>query len=178
MEGHEFKNFEFCTPSIFLLPLQGNAFKLVQMFTSGRRCTETPTKQCRLKIQSQLNFMEFHVLSISPLPLEGFSLYFGQMLALAGWCAERIAQPWRFKVKFTAEDQEFESWNSCLNNISFIREKIFIKLWSNVRLCEMMCRTLHLTMPTKSHDHNWRLPVWAFNFLFSPDLLYPWKNFH
>ena len=178
IEGHEFKNFEFCIPSTFLLPLEGNAFKLGQMITSGRRCTETLTKQCRLKIQSQLNFMEFHVLSISPLPLEGFSLYFGQMLALAGWCAERIAQPWRFKVKFKAEDKKFEPWNSCSNNISFTRWKIFIKLWSNVRPSEMMCRTLHSTMPTKSRDHNWRLPVWAFNFVFSPDLLYPWKNFH
>ena len=55
-----------------------------EMFISGRRCAETLTKQCRLKVQSQLNFMEFHVLSISPLPLEGFSSYFGQMLALAG----------------------------------------------------------------------------------------------
>ena len=68
------KTFEFCTPSIFLLPLEGNAFKLGQMFTSGRRCTETLSKQCRLKVQSQLNFMEFHVLSISPLPLEGTDL--------------------------------------------------------------------------------------------------------
>ena len=72
--GHVFKNFEFCTPSIFLLPLEGNAFKLGQMFTSGRRYTETLTKQCRLKAQSQWNFMEFHVLSISPLPLEGTDL--------------------------------------------------------------------------------------------------------
>ena len=43
-------------------------FKLGQMFTSGRRCTEPLTKQCRLKVQSQLNVMAFHVL------FEGFSL--------------------------------------------------------------------------------------------------------
>ena len=58
MEGHEFKNFEFCTPSIFLLPLQGNAFKLVQMFTSGRRCTDDQTVQTQDSVT-----VEFHGIS-------------------------------------------------------------------------------------------------------------------
>ena len=67
---------------------------------------------------------------------------------------------------------------SCLLHISWTLWMIFIKFWSNVCLCETMCRTNYLTMPTQGQGHNWRSLVWPSNFMFIPYLSYPWKDFH
>ena len=75
------------------------------------------------------------------LPLEGFSLNFGHMFASVRRCAKLITQPCPHKVKVTVQGHRFEPWISCQLCISWTLWKIFIKLWSNVRLSESMCRT-------------------------------------
>ena len=124
----------------------------------------------------------FHHTLLSALSCDFWWLWPGVLVSicsldsLVSWCAEQITQP--CGVKVTVEGQEFEPWISCMICISFTWGKLFIKLWFKVRLSEMMCRTCHSTMPTKNHSHSRRLPVLAFNFVFSPDLLYCWKDFH
>ena len=62
-------SFEFCTPSISLLPLEGNAWSNVHLW-------ETVFKAPDKTVQTQGSVtVEFHVPSVSPLPLEGFSVY-------------------------------------------------------------------------------------------------------
>ena len=78
-------------------------------------------------------------------------------------------EPWcQLKVKVTIEGHKFEPWISCQRHISFTPGRIFIKLWSNVHLSEIMCRTHNSTMPTQDQGHNWRSRVWAFNFVSAP----------
>ena len=74
------------------------------------------------------------------LPLEGFSLNVGYMFASVRRCAKLITQPCPHEVKFTVQGHRFEPWISCQFCISWTLRKIFIKLWSNVRLSESMCR--------------------------------------
>ena len=50
---------------------------------------------------------------------------------------------------------------TCLLHISWTLWKIFINLWSNVCLSEMMCRIHYSTIPTQGQGHNWRSRVWA-----------------
>ena len=50
--------------------------------------------------------------------------------------------------------------------------KIFIKLWSNVRISESMCRTHKSTIPTQGHRSRWW--GWPLNFVSTPYLLYPY----
>ena len=65
----------------------------------------------------------------------------------------------------------------CPLHISWTLWKIFIKLWSNVRLSESMCRTHKSTMPTQGQSHRLRSWVWALSFVSAPYLLYPWRIF-
>ena len=90
------------------------------------------------------------------------------MFALVRRCAEPITQACRLKVKVTVKGHEFEPWISSSLHISWTLWKIFIKVGSNVRLSEMMCRTHNSTMQTQGQGHNWRPPVWALKFEAAP----------
>ena len=74
---------EFRVCSISPIPLEGFSLNFGQMFTLVRRCAESITQPCRLKVKVTVQghglSIEFCVRSVSPLPLGGFSLNFGQM---------------------------------------------------------------------------------------------------
>ena len=50
---------------------------------------------------------------------------------------------------------------SCVLHISWTLWKIFIKLWSNVRLSELMCRNHKSTMPTQGQGHGFEPSVFC-----------------
>ena len=77
--------------------------------------------------------LEFRVYSISPLPPEGFSLNFGQMLISV------MTQVYSLKVTVKVIGFTIEFHISSISPLSFISRRIFIKLWSNIKLSEMVC---------------------------------------
>ena len=141
------------------------------MFASVKWCAEPIAQPCRLT-RSHFKVtglsLEFCVCSVSPVPLGWFSLNFSEMFTWVGQCAEPITQPWGLKIKVTFEGHEFEPWIWCQLHISFTPGRIFFKLWSNVCLSEMMCRTHKSTMLTQGQGHNWRSSVWVLNFEAAP----------
>ena len=62
-------------------------------------------------------------------------------------------------------------------HIFFTTERIFIKLWSNVHLSEIICRTHNSAMPTQSQIHDSGSRDWNLNFASTSYLLYPWMDF-
>ena len=142
---------EFRVHSISPLPLEGFSFNFGQMIASVKWCKwcAEPIQTCRHTSQFKVTVLslEFCVRFVPLLPLGGFSLNFGQMFTSVGQCAEPKTQPYGLKVKVTVEGHEFEPWIWCRLHISFTPGRIFFKLWSNVCLSEMMCRT-HLSYAT------------------------------
>ena len=142
------------------------------MFTLVRRCAESITQPCRLKVKVTVQGHGFEpwilcLLYIS-FTLGGLSLNFGQMFTQLGQCAEPITQPCWLKVKVTVEGHEFEPWILCWLHISFTPGRIFFICWSNICLSEVMCRTHNSALLTQGQGHNWRSPVWALNFEATP----------
>ena len=78
--------------------------------------------------------------------------FFDWIFASVRWCAEPLTQPSQLKVKVAIESHE--PWISCPLHISFTNGIIFMKLWSNVCLREIMCRTHNTAMPTQGQNHN------------------------
>ena len=79
----------------------------------------------------------------------------------------------------------FVPWISCPLSISYTSGRIFFKLWSNVYLCETMCRINNSTMPTQGQGHSSMSWAWVLNFVSTLYLLYLrgifpkfWSNVH
>ena len=152
------------------------------MFTSSRWCAEPTTQPCWLKVKVTV---EGH--KIEPLVLCQLHVSFtpGRIfiklqsnVCLSEVMCRTYDSACCLKVKVTIEGHEFEPLISFPFHIHFTPGRIFIKLWLNVCLSEMMYRTHNSTMPTQGQGLNWRSWVGAFNFVPAPYLLYPHKDFH
>ena len=110
MFGHMFASVRrFRVRSVSPYRVEGFSLNFGQMFTLVRRCAESITQPCRLKVKFKgmgLS-LEFRVRSVSPIPLGGFSLNFGQMFTCGTMCRTHNSAM-GLKDKVTVQGREFE----------------------------------------------------------------------
>ena len=114
----------FLSAQYLLNPLKYFIINSCQMFITGGWCEELLTQVCRLMVNVTVTCLlsfYFVTLIISPLPLEGLSLDCGYMFTLV---TITMTQPYRFKVKLTADNMGLSN-NSCLLNITPYPWKVF-----------------------------------------------------
>jgi len=96
--------------------------------------------------------LHYRVRSINTILIEGFSSNLAEMFTSTRVCAEPRLPVWQLKVKVTIDGQI--SNNQILDNMScplyksYTNGIIYFKLYSNVQLNKVMCRTNVTFVPT------------------------------
>ena len=102
-----------------------------QMFTLVRRCAESISQPCRLKVKVMGLSLEFRVCSVSPLPLEGFFLNFGQMFTCGMMC--------RTHVRTMGTQGQGHSSGSPVWALNFVSIQYLLYPWKDFLLILVKC---------------------------------------
>ena len=137
---------EFCVCSISPEPFEQFSLKFTQMFLSVRRCAESLTQLCRLKVKVTIQGHGIYpwicVRSISPERFERFSLNFTQMFLSVRRCAEPMTQLCRLKVKVT------------LQGYGILGIKLSFRLLS---CCQIVVQSLVLEFKPSKFHYTWMI---------------------
>ena len=128
------------------------------MLLSVRQCAEPMTQirilKVKVTLQGHMIYPSICVRSITPKPFERFSLNFTQIFVFVRGCAEHITQLPRLNV--TGQGQKIYLLILCPLHFSLALQAIFIKLYPNVPLSVIMCRTYDSAMQTQGQGHTFR----------------------
>ena len=131
----------------------GFSLNFGQMFSSVGHCAEAITQPCQLMVkvtvESQVWALNFVSAPYLLYPWKIFVTLWSYVCLSEPLCRTHLLNHANSRSRAQLK-VVIKPWISCPLYISFTPGRIFIKLWLNVRLSEMMCRT---------HDSTWWLKV-------------------